>query len=271
MLAVALAPVADAFGGRGGRGGGAAFGGRSPGFNQPGVRGGFKGGASHGFKGNPGFNSFAGGFGGGYNRSFPGLDGFGPGFKGFPGFRGFNGFNRGFNGDAGFGWFPWGSATTVYYGDYSGGWPAPYPAAAYAPNYYAPAPVYLAPPVYPSALAYPPQMGGSVSLTPVPPVPASVVAFPGGRYELRGDGVTAPYEWVWVPNARPVPPAPPTAPPATAMSEPAPAGPAPSASAPPARTQLYRWTDDQGVTHWTNRAEAVPTKYRKQARFNPDE
>src|SRR5262245_59025954 len=34
---------------------------------------------------------------------------------------------------------------------------------------------------------------------------------PRGRYELRGDGVTTPYVWAWIPN--PPPPPPPAAPP----------------------------------------------------------
>ena len=43
----------------------------------------------------------------------------------------------------------------------------------------------------------------------------TVVHYPQGRYELRGDGVTVPYHWVWIPvqyyayHAAPPPPAPP--------------------------------------------------------------
>ena len=246
MASTAIAPIAEAFGGRGGRGGGGGFGGRSSGFRQPGF--------NHGFKGSP--------LGSGYNRSFPGLDTLNPGFNGF---SGFNGFNRGFKGNAGFGFFaPWGS-TTVYYGPgYDGGGPANYPVTYYAPQFYAPA--YPAPAAYPAPPAYGPPAGGTISLTPAPP---SVVSFPTGRYELRGDGVAAPYQWVWVPNALslpPVPPAPPTAPPA----DPTPSAQRPPADSPPARgSQLYRWIDDQGTVHWTNRAEAVPSKYRKQATYPP--
>jgi len=29
---------------------------------------------------------------------------------------------------------------------------------------------------------------------------------------------------------------------------------------------LYRWTDDRGVTHWTNMPNAIPAPYRKQVR-----
>jgi hypothetical protein len=39
----------------------------------------------------------------------------------------------------------------------------------------------------------------------------NVVFFPHGRYELRGDGITMPYVWVWIPN-------PPSAPPSSGES-----------------------------------------------------
>lgn len=42
------------------------------------------------------------------------------------------------------------------------------------------------------------------------PVP-TVVQYPHGRYELRGDGVTVAYRWVWIPNPPPPPPPPPPA------------------------------------------------------------
>jgi hypothetical protein len=29
-----------------------------------------------------------------------------------------------------------------------------------------------------------------------------VVHYAHGRHELRGDGVSVPYAWVWIPNAR---------------------------------------------------------------------
>src|SRR5262245_38410038 len=78
------------------------------------------------------------------------------------------------------------------------------------PNYYAPMdptggfggqPVYgvqptYAPPAYTVAATPPP---------PPPPMP-SVVEYPNGRFELRGDGMTMPYNWVWIPNPPPPPP-----------------------------------------------------------------
>src|SRR5262245_3350698 len=248
MVGIALAPAAGAFGGRGGRGGGGMAG--RPVVQQPGF--------NLAFRNNFGFQGFSG-----YNRSFPGLDSLGPGFFGFPGSR-FNGpgsrFNKGFGGNAGFGWWaPWG-ATTVYYGG-GYGWPGSmdYP-AYYIPDY--PAPAYAVPAMYA------PQAGPSVSVMPAPPTapPApSVVAFPGGRYELRGDGIASPYQWVWIPNPPTAPPAPPTAPPPVAE---APRG-QPADSPPASSTQLYRWTDDQGTVHWTNRTDAVPAKYRNQAKYTP--
>src|SRR3989441_13217312 len=88
----------------------------------------------------------------------------------------------------------------------------------------------------------------------------SVVEYPHGRYELRGDGVTAPYTWVWIPN--PPPPPPPPAPPAGAP----PAPPASGSPAPERHSQVYRWTDGQGVTHLTDRWDAVPPEYRSEER-----
>jgi hypothetical protein len=133
------------------------------------------------------------------------------------------------------------------------------PAVSYVADY-APAPV--SPAVYQVPVASPPPMigTGSVTLAPAPP---SVVEYPHGRYELRGDGVTTPYQWVWIPNPPPAPP--PAAPPPPAVTPPAapPAVPPPASDAP--RPRIYRWTDDQGVTHWTNRADTVPPEHRKVA------
>jgi len=76
----------------------------------------------------------------------------------------------------------------------------------------------------------------------------TVIEFPSGRYELRGDGITTPYRWVWIPN-------PPTAPPAE-----------PSSSAPARHTEFYRWTDAEGVLHLSDRWEKVPEAYRATAK-----
>jgi hypothetical protein len=56
--------------------------------------------------------------------------------------------------------------------------------------------------------------GGRVVMLAAPTV--TVVNYPTGRYELRGDGITVPYYWAWVPAqayiAAPPPPAVPAAP-----------------------------------------------------------
>ena len=122
---------------------------------------------------------------------------------------------------------------------------------------YAPPPVvYSAPPVF---YAPAPTMG-PVAVAPAPPPMPTVVQYPTGRYELRGDGVTTPYVWVWIPNPPSGPPPPPT-PPAAAP----PAPPGATSDPPPVRnSQLYRWTDEQGTVHWTDRWDAVPEHYRSQ-------
>ena len=100
-----------------------------------------------------------------------------------------------------------------------------------------------------------------VMVTPPPPTP-SVIEYPNGRYELRGDGITTPYTWAWIPNAPPPPPGPPgmlpTVPPAASSDVP---GDPPSSARP---TETYRWTDERGVTTWTDRIDKVPERYRAQ-------
>ncbi len=101
------------------------------------------------------------------------------------------------------------------------------------------------------------------------PVPAAfptptLIDYSTGWYQLRGDGVTSAYTWVWIPRP-PAVPAPPTEPPPLARApEPSPppaVGPSPRAELSPA----YHWTDERGVTTWTNRLERVPKRFREQA------
>lgn len=130
------------------------------------------------------------------------------------------------------------------------------------PVYYA-APAYYPPPAYyDSPVSYDPETVYGPPPAPVPPPEPppmpSVVEYPNGRYELRGDGVTTPFTWVWIPNPPPPPPPAPPAPPAGA-----PSGGDPS---PARRTELYRWVDEQGVAHWTDRLDWVPERYRAHAR-----
>jgi hypothetical protein len=96
----------------------------------------------------------------------------------------------------------------------------------------------------------------------------TIVEYENGFYELRGDGVTVAYRWVWIPKV----PAPPDPPPAVAPAPPAQAPSAPAATAAEERPRkpstVYRWTDDQGVTTYTDRLERVPARYRNQAKAN---
>ncbi len=102
---------------------------------------------------------------------------------------------------------------------------APAVVVAPPPAYYAPAPAYSAPPpAYSAPTAY-------VRQTYAAPAPAQprVIQYPGGRYELHGDGIATAYEWVWIPNPTNLP-SPPGAPSAYSA-------PAPTYSAPPAPVQ----------------------------------
>ena len=68
--------------------------------------------------------------------------------------------------------------------------------------------VYAPPTAYAPPDGYGPAPGGSVPVVPSPPPAPSVVQYPHGWYELRGDGIATPYTWVWIPNPPPPPPAP---------------------------------------------------------------
>jgi len=132
------------------------------------------------------------------------------------------------------------------------------PPTYYPPPYYDPG-SYGAPVSYSPPVSYAPTPSPTVAVAPAPPTP-NVVEFATGRYELRGDGVTTPYTWVWVPN-------PPTSPPPAAPTAPPSGDPRSSSRQTPARTgQLYRWTDAQGVVYWTDRLDAVPEQYRSRAK-----
>jgi len=112
--------------------------------------------------------------------------------------------------------------------------------------------IYVSPTVYVSVPVAAPAPAPIAAATAFPSTP-SVVEYATGRYELRGDGGTTPYTWVWIPN-------PPTAPPASQPAE------VPAAtSSPTPRSQVYRWTDTQGTEFFTNRPEKIPEPYRSGA------
>lgn len=156
--------------------------------------------------------------------------------------------------------------------------PRVYPRLPYSSPYFYGTGYYAPPVVYGASLGY--DYGSSAGYDPPlvyspPPAPAQITTFvaaptrpgvieyPTGRYELRGDGISTPYVWVWIPNP-PLPPA--SAPewPTAARAEP-PVPPGASEAPSPRRSQLYRWVDEQGVVHLTDNPETVPAQYRKPA------
>ena len=137
----------------------------------------------------------------------------------------------------------------------------PHPVVYVLPPGSSESPVYYDAPVEPSVVydppaLYTPPVAATLPSAPAPPPMPNAVQYPTGRYELRGDGLTTPYTWVWIPNP---PPPPPTGPPEVGALSPHDPSPAP-------HTQLYRWTDEQGILHLTDRPEAVPEPLPTQAK-----
>jgi hypothetical protein len=148
-------------------------------------------------------------------------------------------FNRGFG------------PVVVYGGPYY--WPY-YNWPYYDTSMYSQPLAYSSPPTY--IVPYAPPTDSTLSLSPPAPPTPSVVEFPTGRYELRGDGISEPYRWVWIPKPPSTPPAEPSSPGPPSSQDPGPTRHAP----------LYRWTDEQGTVHYTDRWTAIPDRYRAQAR-----
>jgi len=109
-----------------------------------------------------------------------------------------------------------------------------------SPVFYAPSPAWVS--------------GAEIALTAPASLPTQTLVDHGtGWYQLRGDGMTTPYTWVWIPKA-PAAPSPPTEPARLAES-----------NVRDHRAEAYQWTDERGVTTWTNRLEKVPRRFRDQA------
>ena len=81
----------------------------------------------------------------------------------------------------------------------AGTYPYPY---YYPPPHYYPSPYYYPQPpvVYQQAPVY---------VAPPAPLVQREVVYQNGKYVLYGDGVTQPWQWVWVPAVPVAPPAPP--------------------------------------------------------------
>ena len=69
---------------------------------------------------------------------------------------------------------------------------------ATAPCVYAPPPVYAAPP--PVVYQQPAPMIYQQAPPPAAPLVQREVVYPHGKHVLYGDGVTQPWQWVWVPT-----------------------------------------------------------------------
>jgi hypothetical protein len=224
-----------------------------------------------------------GGRGGNHGHSWRGgdrgRDGGGHGFRGGHGSgthhgkgeHGSRGGRHGKGGDGfkhrqGFAFFP---VVTVYvpplyYGYGYGGYGYGAPVAAPPPVYYPPA--YATPPIYTVPSAY---LGSAATVSVAPSEPAPrVIEYPTGRFELGGDGITAAHTRVWIPNPPAAPPDPVSASPAPPRETPR-ALPTSSEVTAPRLSPVYRWTDEHGVIHLTNRPDAVPREPAVQLRRAP--
>jgi len=127
-------------------------------------------------------------------------------------------------------------------------------------------------PSYPAIIGSGPVLAANApyAYDPAPVVPGggapvpTLIEYPTGWYQLRGDGMTTPYVWVWIPKAPPAPmPAmiPPVPPPPPVAS----LGPDSTTDSSPRRKGLFRWIDDEGVAHWTDQRDSIPQRYRAKA------
>jgi len=136
----------------------------------------------------------------------------------------------------------------------------------FVPHAFVPIAVFP-PPAYsysPPAAVYD-QPSATVIVSPAPPtIVPTVIDYPTGRYELQGDGITTAYRWVWIPKVPAPPSGPPEGPPA-AGPEARPPLAKERPQAPP--KDIYRWTEDDGVTHWSDQKEGIPARYRSKAQL----
>ena len=92
------------------------------------------------------------------------------------------------------------TAPPVVYAAPGWSYPGAYvPVASYPPAY---SYVGYYPPRYYYSAAYP---AAHVAAPPAVWTGPRVVQYAHGRHELRGDGVSAPWVWVWIPNGPPAP------------------------------------------------------------------
>ncbi len=89
----------------------------------------------------------------------------------------------------------------------SGALASPPPAVYASPVRYIPPPAYSTPPAY--APPPPTYQRAPTYAPPQAPAVQREVVYSNGRYVLYGDGVSQPWQWVWVPSTSPPPPPPP--------------------------------------------------------------
>jgi hypothetical protein len=76
-------------------------------------------------------------------------------------------------------------------------------AAVLTPPVYAPPAVFPSPALISRPVAFAPAVNARVSSAPVAPAFSREVVYAHGRYVLYGDGVSRPFQWIWIPNSPP--------------------------------------------------------------------
>ena len=76
-------------------------------------------------------------------------------------------------------------------------------AAILTPPVYAPPAVFPSPAVISRPVAFAPAVNARAWPAPATPALSREVVYAHGRYVLYGDGVSRPFQWIWVPNPPP--------------------------------------------------------------------
>ena len=81
--------------------------------------------------------------------------------------------------------------------------PFAFAAAVLTPPVYAPPAIFPSPVAISRPAAFAPAVNARVASAPAAPALSREVVYAHGRYVLYGDGMSRPFQWIWVPNPPP--------------------------------------------------------------------